>query len=998
MAGQTNWLSTIGSLLGGLTFGPVAAGLGSFAGGMLEGDEFGEAMAGGLMSFGLGSMFNAAGDMSGITHSAAGGATSATQQAPTGFMDSMFDAPNFGETWGNIQQKAAIAPGEGGGWWNIGKDALTKNPLGSVAALGGAAMGGGGLTEQPKFEPPMRKRGPLTPEQFPDPRVRRPLPANPARYGYGPEHRYWAEGGPVQKFATGGPLQASIGDAIENIGPDIGNDVMRLPPRLPESSGKGSRGSIGVLGSLEQLSSGIDELGKPMEAALASATDASAQAQDAGRAIRGAQSSIGYGLKGRLSNSGMFNGLGGLFRGPRPMAGGQVPFDVQQIQTHFAEGGTVPSRKEIAEREGYVVLDNGQLLDTNIGRIGTRAFKGSPLSYVSDKNLPMSTRAAAGIAGLAPFAFGPLGAVSAIGSVLSGLGFAHDLSSPGGHRSGTGQYYGGTLGGQMDKGGGSWYQNQPLGVYNALATAPSTEGFATQFGPMSRDSLRDFVGHGIGVGGYAGHKEGGAQDDGDANDKTLTGQELAQIGRGLQMAYNTAEEHGAKPFDTQHGQDLAKEAINNPAISSIDLFSPSFSTPPSASGATTPSDISVDTSAVDMSSASDMIADAWSGETAGTAWFAEGGSVGSKDSEDQEKTPGAYLSDVVSPAASVASTFVKGMPLGMGSAFGAVGGGLQATELQNALAAQGITNTYGLNNISGPRAVAHGATNIFGWSPLPSSIAKSSRDQYNEIKENAQKNLERSERERESIALAGGKGSQDQEKTPGKVISDIVAPAVSAIGMPLGVRSALGALSDGAMQSSPQTPTDILSKGGTLPVTSAPLAPPGGDSSIADMSFSDMIADAADAWSGETAGTAFYAEGGPIEHSQSQEPSPIVTNAVAAIRGQHPEPQLAIQAFIQVYGPEKYAMLREQVINADNADQRQGSGLGAIENIGGAIQGPGTGTSDSIPGQIVQDGQPVEEIRVSDGEYILPKAMVDAAGGEEKLDQIRHQVTGKVPA
>jgi len=38
---------------------------------------------------------------------------------------------------------------------------------------------------------------------------------------------------------------------------------------------------------------------------------------------------------------------------------------------------------------------------------------------------------------------------------------------------------------------------------------------------------------------------------------------------------------------------------------------------------------------------------------------------------------------------------------------------------------------------------------------------------------------------------------------------------------------------------------------------------------------------------------------------------------------------------------------------------------------GGLIQGPGTVTSDSIPGQIMQNGQPVEEIAVANGEVIL---------------------------
>ncbi len=38
---------------------------------------------------------------------------------------------------------------------------------------------------------------------------------------------------------------------------------------------------------------------------------------------------------------------------------------------------------------------------------------------------------------------------------------------------------------------------------------------------------------------------------------------------------------------------------------------------------------------------------------------------------------------------------------------------------------------------------------------------------------------------------------------------------------------------------------------------------------------------------------------------------------------------------------------------------------------GGMIQGPGTGTSDSIPARIYQNGRPVSEARLSDGEVVM---------------------------
>jgi len=50
-------------------------------------------------------------------------------------------------------------------------------------------------------------------------------------------------------------------------------------------------------------------------------------------------------------------------------------------------------------------------------------------------------------------------------------------------------------------------------------------------------------------------------------------------------------------------------------------------------------------------------------------------------------------------------------------------------------------------------------------------------------------------------------------------------------------------------------------------------------------------------------------------------------------------------------------------------------------NTGGFIEGPGTGTSDSIPASIYQGGVPVQEARLSDGEFVMTRKAVDNSGG-----------------
>lgn len=51
---------------------------------------------------------------------------------------------------------------------------------------------------------------------------------------------------------------------------------------------------------------------------------------------------------------------------------------------------------------------------------------------------------------------------------------------------------------------------------------------------------------------------------------------------------------------------------------------------------------------------------------------------------------------------------------------------------------------------------------------------------------------------------------------------------------------------------------------------------------------------------------------------------------------------------------------------------------------GGFIEGPGHGTSDSIPAKIYQNGGPVREARLSDGEFVMTNRAVRGAGNGDR--------------
>ena len=59
-----------------------------------------------------------------------------------------------------------------------------------------------------------------------------------------------------------------------------------------------------------------------------------------------------------------------------------------------------------------------------------------------------------------------------------------------------------------------------------------------------------------------------------------------------------------------------------------------------------------------------------------------------------------------------------------------------------------------------------------------------------------------------------------------------------------------------------------------------------------------------------------------------------------------------------------------------------GMAMGGIVtlNQGGLIEGPGTGTSDSIKAGIYQNGKKVQEARLSDEEFVMTKKAVKGAG------------------
>ena len=132
---------------------------------------------------------------------------------------------------------------------------------------------------------------------------------------------------------------------------------------------------------------------------------------------------------------------------------------------------------------------------------------------------------------------------------------------------------------------------------------------------------------------------------------------------------------------------------------------------------------------------------------------------------------------------------------------------------------------------------------------------------------------------------------------------------------------------------------------------------------------------------------------GAMEQQEEPNEREVISAAVAAIRGSHPQPEIALGTFLAQYGEEA---LRDLVDRVQSGEMEE-----TAAESEGKIAGPGDGMSDMIPASI--EGE--QDVLLSDGEYIVPADVVSGLGngssdaGAKALDEMRDKVrmarTGK---
>ena len=131
----------------------------------------------------------------------------------------------------------------------------------------------------------------------------------------------------------------------------------------------------------------------------------------------------------------------------------------------------------------------------------------------------------------------------------------------------------------------------------------------------------------------------------------------------------------------------------------------------------------------------------------------------------------------------------------------------------------------------------------------------------------------------------------------------------------------------------------------------------------------------------------------PPEAVQGSEMLTIVMEAKAALEGNHPDPQAALQAFVEVFGEKELMSLKDYVVQTiqTGEDRFADIPMGDMMN---------DGMSDSIPGNI--DG--MEQVALSEGEYVVPADVVSGMGNgdtnsgaqrmREMVEMVRSARTG----
>ena len=119
-----------------------------------------------------------------------------------------------------------------------------------------------------------------------------------------------------------------------------------------------------------------------------------------------------------------------------------------------------------------------------------------------------------------------------------------------------------------------------------------------------------------------------------------------------------------------------------------------------------------------------------------------------------------------------------------------------------------------------------------------------------------------------------------------------------------------------------------------------------------------------------------------IQEMMMEGPSPdgdmqdiVVQEAISAIRGEHANPEIALQAFVTQFGQDALGVLAQQV-NQEMMLEQMGQNKDMLVEGDGMIEGIGKGRDDMV--QATLEGE--QDVLLSRGEFVVPSDVVSGIG------------------
>tara|TARA_X000001382_G_scaffold55288_2_gene37813 strand:- start:5232 stop:6593 length:1362 start_codon:yes stop_codon:yes gene_type:complete len=144
---------------------------------------------------------------------------------------------------------------------------------------------------------------------------------------------------------------------------------------------------------------------------------------------------------------------------------------------------------------------NNTLVDYSPRSMAVGMMKGGPTAsaydVISDPDISTGGKIGAGALALGSALVPSVGPLSMLGAILNGMGAYHDVGIGNNLTGDMTLTPSGTLFGDMDAAGGSFYQTGGLNNYNTLASAPRNTGVNTGFGNFTAGQLTDASSQGM---------------------------------------------------------------------------------------------------------------------------------------------------------------------------------------------------------------------------------------------------------------------------------------------------------------------------------------------------------------------------------------------------------------------------------------------------------------------------------------------------------------------